>query len=212
MQILGRDILISLIVISIIIFINVKCKNERGTYLYNICIIIFSMTMVIIFSLTGISPMSGFHIDIKIEEISFIPFMTIIEMLQGGITLHTIINIIGNIVMFMPVGFFSPLLWTKLNSLKKVVLFGFGISFIIEFTQLFLIRATDINDLILNTSGTMLGYLVLLAFKKLIPEVDNKINIDLKFMKKEQILFICILVPYIVIIIGGFYDRYINLV
>ena len=212
MQILGRDILISLILISIIIFINVKCKNERGTYLYNIGIIIFSITMVMIFSLTGISPMSGFHIDIKIEEISFIPFMTIIEMLQGGITLHTIINIIGNIVMFIPVGFFSPLLWTKLNSLKKVVLFGFGISFIIEFTQLFLIRATDIDDLILNTSGAMLGYLVLLAFKKLIPDVDKKINIELKFMKKEYILFICILVPYVVIIIGGFYDRYINIV
>lgn len=212
MQILGRDILISLIVISIIIFINVKCKNERGTCLYNIGIIIFSITMVIIFSLTGISPMSGFHIDIKIEEISFIPFITIIEMLQGGITLHTIINIIGNIVMFMPVGFFSPLLCTKLNSLKKVILFGFGISFIIEFTQLFLIRATDIDDLILNTSGAMLGYLVLLAFKKFTPDVDKKINIELKFMKKEHILFICILVPYIVIIIGGFYDRYINIV
>lgn len=211
MQILGRDILISLIVISIIIFINVKCKNEREAYLYNIGIIIFSITMVIIFSLTGISPMSGFHIDIKIEEISFIPFVTIIEMLQGGITFHTIINIIGNIVMFIPIGFFSPLLWTKLNSLKKIALFGLGISFIIEFTQLFLSRATDIDDLILNTSGAMLGYLALLAFKNLIPAVDKKINIELKFMKKEQILFICILVPYIVIIIGGFYDRYINI-
>lgn len=88
--------------------------------------------------------------------------------------------------MFMPIGFFSPLLWTKLNSLKKVTLFGFGISFIIEFTQLFLSRATDIDDLILNTIGAMLGYLVLLAFKKLIPAVDKKINIELKFMKKSR--------------------------
>lgn len=134
-QILGRDILISLIFISIIIFMHVKCKNEMGAYLYNIGIIIFSITMVIIFSLTGLSPMSGFYIDIE-----------------------------------------------------------------------------DIDDLILNTSGAMLGYLVLLAFKNLIPEVDKKINIELKFMKKEQILSICILVPYIVIIIGGFYDRYINIV
>lgn len=77
---------------------------------------------------------------------------------------------------------------------------------------MFLSRATDIDDLILNTIGAMLGYLVLLAFKKLIPAIDKKINIELKFMKKEQILFICILVSYIVIIIGGFYDRYINIV
>ncbi|MCC3670602.1 MULTISPECIES: hypothetical protein [Terrisporobacter] len=76
----------------------------------------------------------------------------------------------------------------------------------------FYIDIEDIDDLILNTSGAMLGYLVLLAFKNLIPEVDKKINIELKFMKKEQILSICILVPYIVIIIGGFYDRYINIV
>ena len=53
------------IFISIIIFMHVKCKNEMGAYLYNIGIIIFSITMVIIFSLTGVSPMSGFYIDIE---------------------------------------------------------------------------------------------------------------------------------------------------
>lgn len=106
MQILGRDILISLIVIFTIVYTNIQRKNEKGISLYNIGIILLSLVMVIIFSLTGVSPISGFNIDIRIDEISFTPFKGIIEMLQGGLTLYTIINIIGNIIMFMPMGFY----------------------------------------------------------------------------------------------------------
>ena len=52
MQILGRDILITLIVISIIVYINSQRKNKKGTSLYNTGIILLSVVMVIIFSLT----------------------------------------------------------------------------------------------------------------------------------------------------------------
>ncbi len=208
MQILGRDILISLLIITIIIFINTKHKNQRGVFLYAIGIILFSLTMVIIFSLTGISPMSGFHIDIRIGEISFIPFKGMFEMLQGGINTYAIINILGNIIMFMPIGFLAPLLWIKLESLKKIVLLGFGTSLLIEITQLFLVRGTDIDDLILNTIGTILGYLVFIALKNLFTKFSKKIILQSKSMENKFMLWICILVPYISIIIGGFYDRY----
>ncbi|WP_297135157.1 VanZ family protein [Terrisporobacter sp.] len=137
MQILGRDILITLIVISIIVYINSQLKNKKGTSLYNTGIILLSVVMVIIFSLTGVSPISGFNIEIRIDEISFIPFRDIIEMLKGGLTLHTIINILGNIIMFMPMGFLLPLLFSNLDSLKKTLVLGFGTSLLIEFTKLF---------------------------------------------------------------------------
>ena len=71
MQMLGRDILISLIVIFTIVYTNIQRKNEKGISLYNIGIILLSLVMVIIFSLTGISPISGFNTDIRIDEISF---------------------------------------------------------------------------------------------------------------------------------------------
>lgn len=211
MQILGRDILISLIVIFTIVYTNIQRKNEKGISLYNIGIILLSLVMVIIFSLTGVSPISGFNIDIRIDEISFTPFKGIIEMLQGGLTLYTIINIIGNIIMFMPMGFLLPLLFSNLDCLKKTVAIGFGTSLLIEFTQLFLIRATDIDDLILNTLGTMLGYLVFLAFKKLLPRLTEKFSTESIGKENKLMLWSCILVPYMVIIMAGFYDRYILL-
>ena len=211
MQILGRDILITLIAISTIVYINSQRKNKKRTSLYNTGIILLSVVMVIIFSLTGVSPISGFNIEIRIDEISFIPFRDIIEMLKGGLTLHTIINILGNIIMFMPMGFLLPLLFSNLDSLKKTVVIGFGTSLLIEFTQLFLIRATDIDDLILNTFGTMLGYLVFLTFKKLLSRLTEKFSIESIGMENKLMLWSCILVPYIVIVMAGFYDRYILL-
>ncbi|MGL5756117.1 MAG: VanZ family protein [Paraclostridium sp.] len=170
---------------------------------------LFSLSMVIIFSLTGISPISGFHLDIKINEISLIPFQGIIEMFQSGITSYWIINIIGNIVMFIPIGFLIPLLYDKLNSCIKVVLFGFVTSLIIELTQLFLIRGTDIDDLILNTTGALLGYLVFIIFKNIFSGFTEKIVTQSKTVQNKFILLVGMLVPYIVTIICGFYDKFV---
>lgn len=209
MQIVGRDIIISLAIVCIILIIHAKGKNERVISLYNIGIILFSLSMVIIFSLTGISPMSGFHFGIRIDEISFIPFEGMIEMLQGGITTHSVINIVGNIVMFMPIGFLIPLLLDKLNLFKNVVFFGFATSLLIELTQLFLIRGTDIDDLILNTLGAGLGYFLFIIFKTIFSGFTEKIIIESKSVQNKFVLLSRMLVPYIVIIVFGFYDRYI---
>lgn len=208
MQILGRNILISMAIMIMILIINAKHKNRREISLYNTGIMLYSLSMVIIFSLTGISPMSGFHLDIRIDEISFIPFEGIIEMLRGGITIHSFINIIGNIAMFMPIGFLLPLIYTKVNSCKKVVIIGFCTSLLIELSQLFLTRGTDVDDLILNTLGATLGYLAFTAFKSIFNIFTEKIITESKTIQNKFILLSGILIPYIVIIICGFYDRY----
>jgi len=71
---------------------------------------------------------------------------------------YFIINFLGNIILFIPIGFLLPLLWNLSN--KKVIITGFLISFFIEFCQLFLPRWTDVDDLILNTFGSILGLLL----------------------------------------------------
>ena len=60
--------------------------------------------------------------------------------------------------MFIPFGIFIPLLWDISN--KKVIIYGFLSSLFIEISQLFLTRGTDIDDLILNTCGVLLGLLL----------------------------------------------------
>lgn len=70
-----------------------------------------------------------------------------------------LLNVIGNAAMFIPSGIVLPIVYKQLDSFQKVVLAGAGISLCIEILQLpFRVRATDIDDLILNTLGVIVGY------------------------------------------------------
>lgn len=79
----------------------------------------------------------------------------------------------GNIAMFLPVGFLPGLLWRRWRWWKSLLL-GFCASFTIEFVQFFIGRSTDIDDVILNTTGAVLGYAVYWVLTKLWPAVGSK--------------------------------------
>lgn len=71
------------------------------------------------------------------------------------------INIVGNILIFSPLGMTIPLLEKRLNRGWLVVLLGLSFSLMIELAQTFLIgRVFDVDDLILNSFGTLVGFLV----------------------------------------------------
>ena len=74
-----------------------------------------------------------------------------------------------NVLLFIPLGFFLPVLWEHFRKLHRTVLWGLLISCCIEFLQIFTYRATDINDLITNTCGTVLGYFTSMLVLKLMP-------------------------------------------
>lgn len=66
-----------------------------------------------------------------------------------------------NIVFFIPLGVALPVLWRRFTSLKATIIYGFGFSLLIEIAQLFTLhRQTDVNDLLMNTLGTLLGWLL----------------------------------------------------
>lgn len=67
-------------------------------------------------------------------------------------------NSILNILLFVPLGVFLPLLWPAFRSWKKTALVGLGVSSSVEILQLFTHRLTDVDDLITNTLGTILGF------------------------------------------------------
>ena len=70
-----------------------------------------------------------------------------------------LINVLGNTLMFVPSGIVLPIVYKRLNTFHRVILAGLGISICIEIIQLpFSVRATDIDDLILNTLGVVVGY------------------------------------------------------
>ena len=94
-------------------------------------------------------------------RIVYVPF---VDMVRGPV------DTILNVLLFVPLGVFLPLLYGKFNMFGKVVLAGFLISLSIEIAQMFGTGATDINDLITNTAGACLGFGAYRLLYKAIPK------------------------------------------
>lgn len=75
---------------------------------------------------------------------------------------HSFFNLAGNILGFMPAGFFIPMLWEERKGFLFTVSVTFQMSLTVEVLQLlFRVGSFDVDDLILNTLGGMLGYFLL---------------------------------------------------
>ena len=70
-------------------------------------------------------------------------------------------NLFGNVVLFIPYGIFLPYLFNRLRSLWKVMLFGAVTIVCVELLQIATLRGScDVDDLILNMMGILIGYIV----------------------------------------------------
>ena len=123
----------------IFIFHNIK---KTAAY------ILFSLYLAAICFLVGFPNIAGMRI---VLSHNFIP-------LRGMLT--DITNSYLNVLLFIPLGIFVPCLWPEYRSLMKTVGLGLMTSLGIEILQIFTFRATDINDVITNVAGTMIGYLI----------------------------------------------------
>lgn len=95
--------------------------------------------------------------------INYIPFIETIKMFTGEFSdiNHALYNVIGNILLFVPLGFCIPLFFNKKNKLTKVILYGFSSSLTIELLQLFTPNnITDIDDIIFNILGSIIGFIL----------------------------------------------------
>ena len=73
---------------------------------------------------------------------------------------HSVINLVGNIILFIPIGYFLPRLWRKLRKFFPFLFTCILSVFLVELLQLLtLLGSMDIDDLILNLAGLILGYL-----------------------------------------------------
>ena len=100
------------------------------------------------------------------------PFQEIRRALRS-MSYWLLFMLLGNIIMFVPVGFFPALLWRRARWWKSL-LAGFCSSCTIEFTQFFIGRSTDIDDVILNTAGALAGFLLFCLARALFPGFLSK--------------------------------------
>ena len=148
--------------------IFIRINTSHINWLREIVLLIFVLYMAGLASQTILPDLNigvdGFHVVVNdTHKTNLIPFKVLFETYEQVFLRRNIyyflINFLGNIVMFAPIGLFLPLLW-ELNS-KKTLLLGCAFSLFVETCQLFLVRGTDVDDLILNTTGVLLGLLLL---------------------------------------------------
>lgn len=106
---------------------------------------------------------NGIHnIELGTHRVNMMPFKFLKDIynetiLKGDIVFF-LINIVGNTLLFVPIGICVPLIWNI--SYKKVMLIGFCYTLFIELTQMIMPRVSDIDDIILNSFGVYIGILI----------------------------------------------------
>lgn len=106
----------------------------------------------------------------RLGSVNLIPFQTV---RLNGMLLYILL---GNILMFLPFGFFPALVWRG-SAWKRVLLTGFCVTGFIECWQLLVGRAFDIDDLWLNTLGAMAGFWLLRLLERLAPAQVEKFRV-----------------------------------
>ena len=78
-----------------------------------------------------------------------------------------LLHVIGNAAVFIPTGIVLPIVYRRLDTFWKVLAAGAGLSLCIEILQLpFSVRASDIDDLLLNSLGVVIGYCIYALVRK----------------------------------------------
>ena len=96
----------------------------------------------------------------SIDSYNLVPFKSIIDIFKNGTTYSIIINIFGNLLVFMPLEYFLIELF-KVKKFYINFILSFGIILLIElFQYVFKVGVLDIDDLILCTFGMMIFYII----------------------------------------------------
>ena len=146
---------------------KVDWKNEAKQLLFFVNLLVIVRFTFYPFSMVDgkVQPLIFDAATVWPFRVNFIPF---VNLLQYDSTSDLLINIIGNFAMFIPTGIMVPLIYKRLDGLKNTVLTGAVISLAIELIQLpFAVRASDVDDLLLNTAGCLVGYGILALIRKL---------------------------------------------
>ncbi len=152
---------------------RVKWKREIQLLLVYICIVVVArFTFFPFFTVNGkIQPLIFDSAKVFPFRINRIPLVNLFEYPE---TRDVLINVIGNTTMFIPLGIVWPSVYKELDTHWKVISAGIGVSLCIEFLQLpFYDRVSDIDDLLLNSLGFIIGYLLYFLAKMVIKKMSK---------------------------------------
>lgn len=137
---------------------KISLKRELALLLVYICLIVVAR-----FTFCPFGKVDGKIQPLLFDKEKILPFWLNLKPFVYWFDYPTmkeaLLNLIGNVAMFIPLGIVWPAVYKKLDKAWKVIAAGVGVSLCIELLQLpFYSRSTDIDDLILNSAGFLIGY------------------------------------------------------
>lgn len=171
---LGRELIIIAYELSTVfaglvlalLLIRIFSRKSNSTLRHYVLVFLFAVYFCAVLTVTG----SGTVFDltnltaIEAANINIIPFYEEAWFMQYVL----------NVIMLVPLGFMLPAIWKKADKLVVVTLFGFCFSLAIELSQLLNYRISDTDDLIMNTFGAIVGFLLFRLFFRRSDKIDKR--------------------------------------
>jgi len=143
--------------------IMISIKSRKLVYYLLFLAYIFYLLYLVFFS-------KDYGRNIIHNDFNLIPFKSITQFISNPADFRVFwVNIIGNIAAFLPMGFFLPLVISRLNNIYRTTVLVLLISIIIEINQfIFKVGVFDLDDIILNTIGGLIGFCIYRLIKNII--------------------------------------------
>lgn len=172
-------IIVMVIVISLRIT-AVLLKKQKICFYQDLLMLTFMIYVICLFYVVTFQ-------DVSWSTSNFVPFKEMFRYEFGSYLFFK--NVLGNMIMFLPYGFFISY-YLKTEKPSIIFFLSFLVSITIETTQLVIGRVFDVDDIMLNVLGSMLGYLCYKSLHFLEGHLPS-------FLKKEWIYNIIILVIFV---------------
>ncbi|OBR63640.1 hypothetical protein A7K91_06775 [Paenibacillus oryzae] len=145
------------------LFRNAYSRNAAFNWMVVLCLLVYAAVMLYLLYFRQRYLMWGYSYNL-------VPFKTIQSYINSIGRMNSDIwikNLFGNIILFIPIGVFMPLLNKKLRASIPVITWCALLILIVELVQLLTKRGSfDVDDIILNTLGAWIGLMLVRPFLK----------------------------------------------
>lgn len=180
-------LVIFLVVIIAIRLSYIRINHERFVFYKEFLNLIFIVYVLLLFQLLTSTEMNAN------SGLNLVPFTEIFRYEVGSKLF--IFNVIGNIIIFIPFGYFVSG-YVKASKVSHILFISVITSLTVELVQLQIGRSFDIDDIMLNVVGSIIGFLLFIGLTAIKKHLPRFFQSDLFYNVLCVVLFVIILVYF----------------
>ena len=143
---------------------SMAANKKKSTGIRAFAVVLFIVYFAVLFYFLFFSEKMGRTYSERVYHYNLVPFYEIKRFIQYYEVLGmqaVLLNLAGNVAAFVPFGFFLPVFVGRCRKFLNTVFYSFELSLLVELIQLVTkVGSFDVDDIILNTIGGAIGYIV----------------------------------------------------